>query len=304
MKRAFIVLHLAVLLAGFTGLFGKLIALNAGLISWYRLILSFAVLLVIFLFRGKLPSAGRGNIPAIGLSGALIGFHWIFFYASIQQSNVAVGVVCFAMTSFFTALLEPLIRRRRLSFTELGLSSLTLAGIALIFGLDAGYRNGIILGVISSMFAALYAITNERLAKKHDGLTIMFYAMGCGALALTAIMLVYIPVLHISKIIPSWMDVAYLFVLASLCTVLLYYLVTQSLKTLSAFSVNIAFNLEPIYSIIIAILLFKENKVLSPAFYLGLSLVMLSVILQMYITTNSGRKPSAGADPLHVPAQP
>src|SRR5882762_3188072 len=137
MKKALILLHLSVFLAGFTGVFGKLISLNAGLISWYRLFLSGLMLLLILAVSGKLKKIGFKDVLRIAFAGSLLGLHWIFFYASIKYANISVGVVCFSLGSFFTALLEPLINRRKFSVGELLLSGLILCGIALIFGLDA-----------------------------------------------------------------------------------------------------------------------------------------------------------------------
>ncbi|MBD3906348.1 EamA family transporter [Chryseobacterium sp. Ch-15] len=158
MKKSYLILHIAVLLAGFTGVFGKLISLSEIPLVWYRVLFS-----AIFLFLSlkifkieKLKSSKEAfNIGKIGL---LITIHWIFFYASIKYSNISIGVVCYCLTSFFTAIFEPLINKTKYKFVQLFLSALTLFGISLIFHFDASYQIGIILGVISSAFAALYTI--------------------------------------------------------------------------------------------------------------------------------------------------
>src|SRR5687768_15121962 len=134
MKRALILLHLSVFLAGFTGVFGRLIEVNAGLITWYRLFFSAVFLLLIFRVSGRLQRESTANIIRIGLVGILLGLHWVFFYASIKFSNISIGVVCFSLGGFFTALIEPLMNNRKHSIPELVLSGLTLCGIALIFG--------------------------------------------------------------------------------------------------------------------------------------------------------------------------
>jgi drug/metabolite transporter (DMT)-like permease len=282
MKKAFILLHLAVILAGFTGVFGRLITLNAGLISWYRLMLSGLMLLLILFVSGRLRKISFKSIAQIACAGSLLGIHWIFFYSSIKYSNISVGVVCFSLVGFFTALLEPLINRKKLSVAELLLSGLTLCGIMLIFGLDATYRTGIILGVISSMLASLYTIFNKRLTKVFDSQTITLYTMLGGWACLTLLMPVFLCFWPVATLLPSLADLGYLLLLSLFCTVLLYLMLTQALHKISAFTVNLTLNLEPLYSIALAILIYNENKSLSAGFYFGLLLITLSVLFQMF----------------------
>lgn len=281
MKKAFIKLHIAIVLAGFTGIFGKLITLNEGLLAWYRICLAAILLVVILAATNKLKPVTFREFGRISLAGCLLGLHWLFFYGSIKYSNISVGVVCFSLAGFFTAIFSPLINRRRFVVSELLLSLLTLAGIALIFSFDSRYRTGITLGVISSMLGALYTISNERLAHVHQSETVTVYSMIGGALGLTVLMPVYVYFFPVKSMIPSWSDWGYLVILALFCTVLLYMLQTQALNRISAFTVNLSLNLEPVYTIILAILIFHENKELTSAFYLGLGLIILSVVLQM-----------------------
>ena len=161
-------LHIAVILAGFTGIFGKLISLNEGLLTWYRVFFSAIFLFLVLKFfkiDTRISSKEKLNIAKVGL---LITIHWVFFYASIKYSNISVGVVCYSLTSFFTALFKPLIDKKRFVVSEMLLSAITLLGISLIFHFDTSYQLGIMFGVISSAFAALYTIYNERLASNYD----------------------------------------------------------------------------------------------------------------------------------------
>lgn len=280
MKKSYLVLHLAVILAGFTGIFGKLISLNEGLLVWYRVFFSAVILFLIlklFKVRTSITSKEKFDIAKIGI---FITVHWVFFYASIKYSNISVGVVCYCLTSFFTAIFSPLINRQRFNLRELLLSLLTLAGIALIFHFDSSYRLGIFLGTISSALAALYTIYNERLVRKYDSRLINYYQMIAGTISLGICLPLYLHYFPAASIIPNLKDTAYLIVLASFCTVGLYLLFAESLKRISAFTVNLSFNLEPVYAIILAFLFFKESKELNLSFYIGLLLVMTSVILQ------------------------
>jgi len=296
MKKAFILLHLSIILAGFTGVFGRLITINAGLISWYRLLLSGLFLLIILWVSRRLKRYSITSIGKIAAVGSLLGIHWIFFYGSIKYANISVGVVCFSLGSFFTALLDPLINKRKYSLPELLLSSITLCGIALIFGFDATHRLGIILGVVSSILVALYTIFNKRLTETFDSETITLYTMLGGGFGLTLIMPLYLYILPVPSILPSLPDLVYLIILSLFCTVLMYVMVTRALRDISSFTVNLSFNLEPLYSIVLAILIYKENTELSMAFYTGLTLIVLSVVLQMLRVISGNKKRQVQAE--------
>ena len=280
MKKSYLVLHTAVLLAGFTGVFGKLITLNQIPLVWFRVLLSTIILfLVVKLFKIERLKSTK-DVFKIAKVGVLITIHWIFFYGSIKFSNISIGVVCYCLTSFFTAVLEPIINRKRFSAAQLMLSMLTLIGISLIFHFDSSYQLGIILGVISTIFAALYTIYNERLVKQYDSKLLNFYQMLSGTIVLGFGLPIFYYLFPTERFIPSFSDGVYLILLALLCTVGLYVLFAESLKKLSAFTVNLSFNLEPIYSIIIAFLFFNEGKQVNASFYVGLAFVLVSVLLQ------------------------
>lgn len=284
MKKSYLVLHFAVLLAGFTGVFGKLISLNEGLLVWYRVFFSSIILFLIlklFKISTNIKLKKKFDIAKIGM---FITIHWVFFYASIKYSNISIGVVCYCLTSFFTAIFAPLINRSKFSLSELGLSLITLFGISLIFHFDASYQLGIILGVISSAFAALYTIYNEKLVRSFDSRVINYYQMLGGTVGLGILLPFYLYFFPVPTILPSLKDVYYLVVLASFCTVGLYVLFAESLKHISAFTVNLSFNLEPVYAIILAFLFFNESKELNMSFYIGLCFVIISVLLQTMIS--------------------
>lgn len=295
MKKAFLQLHLSVFLAGFTGILGKLISLPEGPLVWFRLLFTSITLYVLFRVRGQLKKLSWQQILPIGGTGIIVALHWLFFYGSIKYANVSIGVVCFSLTSLFTAIFDPLINRRRLDVAELLLSLLTLIGILLIFHFDTQYRTGIILGIISAMFAALFTVFNKRLIKKYDTGTITFYELTTGFLAVSAIMPFYMIALPETRFLPTLPDLAYLLILAWACTVWMYMLSMNALKKISPFTVNLSFNLEPVYSIIMAFILFHENKHLNGAFYGGLACIVLSVALQMIRVARQHRtQPATG----------
>lgn len=284
MKKSYLILHLAVLLAGFTGVFGKLISLNEMALVWFRVLFSTIILFFgLKLFRITRLDSSK-EVFKISKVGLLITVHWIFFYASIKYSNISIGVVCYCLTSFFTAIFEPLVNKKKMNVVQLFLSVFTLFGISLIFHFDSSYQLGIIFGVISSSFAALYTIYNERLVQFYDSRLMNYYQMLGGTVGLGVLLPLYFYWFPYERFIPNVMDAFFLLLLALFCTVGLYVLFAESLKKLSAFTVNLSFNLESIYAIIIAFLFFDEGREVNASFYVGLAFVMTSVVLQSVIS--------------------
>jgi drug/metabolite transporter (DMT)-like permease len=212
--------------------------------------------------------------------GALLAIHWVFFFGSIKASNVSIGVVCFSSASLFTALLEPAINRRRISGKDVWISLIPLAGILLIFHFDVRYRIGILLGIIGALLAALFVITNKQVAKGRSSVTVLFYEMMGGFLCLSLLMPFYLRYFPVATILPGPADFLWLLVFAVGCTVLLQILQIEALRNISAFTLNLSYNLEPVYSIVIAMLFLGEAKELNFSFYIGLGLIFLSVLFQ------------------------
>lgn len=278
-RRGFIQLHLSVLLAGFTGLFGRLITLNEIDIVWYRMLFTFIILLCMT----GLPRVGWKKFFRICGCGALLGFHWILFYGSIKASNVSIGVVCFSLVGFFTALFEPMLFKRHISWIELGLSFITFAGVICIFSFDASHRNGIAIGIVSSAVCALYAICNKKVSSGISSRAVMMYQMMGGLVAVSVIAPLYISVFPSEQsvlVLPDTTNLMLMLCHSLFCTVCMYILQIQALRRLSAFTVNLTYNLEPCYTIILAFLIFGEGKDINFSFYVGITLILLSVLLQ------------------------
>ena len=267
------------LLAGFTGLFGKLITLSEVDIVWYRMLFTSLILLV---FTGLPKVSGRKFLELSGC-GALLGLHWMLFYGSIKASNVSIGVICFSLVGLFTAIFEPIILKRRFFWTELLLSIITLAGVLCIFSFDARYRYGIMIGVISSAVCALYVIFNKRASVGVRSRDVLMSQMSGGLIAVSCIIPVYLwffPSNQDVVIVPEGSNLWFMLCHALFCTVGMYLLQIQALKRLSAFTVNLTYNLEPCYTIILAFLIFGEGREVNFSFYLGIALIVLSVLLQ------------------------
>ena len=285
-QKAFIQLHLSVMLAGFTGLFGKLITLNEVDIVWYRMLFTSIILLV---FTG-LPQVERKKLLQLGGCGALLGLHWMLFYGSIKASNVSIGVICYSLVGFFTAIIEPIIYRKKISTTEILFSLITVLGLLCIFSFDARYRYGISIGVLSSFVAALYGVCNKKVSVGVKTRTVLFYQMSAGLVVVSMIIPLYLmlfPAHQDVLVIPEGSNLWWMLCHALFCTVAMYILQIQALRTLSAFTVNLTYNLEPCYTIAIAFIVFHEARELNFSFYIGIALILISVILQTWRATLS-----------------
>lgn len=283
MRRSILQLHIAVMLAGFTGVLGRLITLNEGLLVWYRMLFSLAGLLILSLFTGGVPrTSSKSSLWRLLGTGSLVAMHWVFFYGSIKYANVSVGLVCFSSICFFTALLEPLMLRRRVVPVELLLGLLVMAGIWLIFRFDTDYRIGIVLGMVSSLLAALFTVLNKRWLATESPQTVNFYEMAGGWLSLSLLLPLHTAFFPPDHWLPTTSDLLWLLVLSLACTVVAIRLSLNALQEVTSFTVNLTYNLEPVYGIMLAFLIYGENRYLGTGFYAGLSIITLSVLLQMW----------------------
>ena len=281
MKKALTQLHVAVLLAGFTGILGALIQLNEIWLVWYRIAITVVTLLLAAsLLKQSLRIASSSAFRLMGI-GAIIALHWVFFYGSIKLSNVSIGLICFASVGLFTSLLEPLINNTPFAPAEMLLGLLSLVGIYIIFHFDSRYRTGIIMGTLSSLLAAVFSVLNKRNVTSFSPRLMLFYEMTGGVLALSLLMPIYLHFFPAGNSKPSLMDFGWLLILSWACTILAMDLMLKSLQHISAFTQTLTLNLEPVYGIAMAWFFFKENQQLNTSFYLGFALIVISVALQM-----------------------
>jgi drug/metabolite transporter (DMT)-like permease len=281
MKKAFIQLHIAVLLAGLTGVLGKLISLNEGLLVWYRLLLTAPSLWLLAMVRRQQVRIDRRDVWRIFGIGGIAALHWVAFYGSIKYSNVSVGLLCFSAIGFFTALVEPLILRHRVDVVELLLGVLVIVGIFFIFQVDPHFKVGIAIGLISAFLGSLFPVLNKRILRRVSSENVTLYELSGGFLVLTVLMPLYLWLFPAPSLLPGWSDLGWLLILAWACTVLAFNLSMSALQKISAFTVNLTYNLEPVYGILLAFALFREDKYLSTGFYVGFLLILLSIVLQM-----------------------
>jgi drug/metabolite transporter (DMT)-like permease len=213
--------------------------------------------------------------------GLILAFHWVTFYGSVKYANASVAVVCLSAAGFFSALIEPLLLRKRLVWVELLLGLLAMVGIYIIFDFNPQFKIGIIFGMISSLGSATFPILNKRLLVRFSPKILTFYELSGGLLLLTLLLPFYFIKFVPTYYIPSMSDMVWLLILAAICTVFAYDLQLQALTKISAFTSNLTYNLEPLYGIILAFLLFKEHQLLNGYFYFGLIFIVLAIVLQM-----------------------
>lgn len=279
MKQALLRLHTAIFLAGFTAILGKLISLGTISLVWWRLFIT-VVFLAIWL-QGKLRNehySAALKWKVIGV-GALVGLHWLSFFGSVKWANVSIALVCFSSSGFFSALLEPLILKRRIRLFELLLGITSMGGIYVIFHFDTRYKTGIALGVAGAALSALFSIFNKKLVTEIKGLHMTAYEMS-GAFAIVSMVLPF-NYWAGNSFWPAGFDWLWLGILSIICTVWAFVLQLQALKHISAFTLNLSYNLEPVYGIILAFLIFKENRSLNGSFYIGALLIVLALAAQM-----------------------
>lgn len=280
MKKAMLQLHTAIFLAGFTAILGKLITLEAASLVWWRLLVTILSLVVYLkLSRKKLDLRVPLIVSVMGV-GAIVGIHWVCFFGSVKFANVSIALVCFSSSGFFSSLLEPLIERRRLSLFELGLGILSMGGIYIIFHFDTKYKLGIALGVAGAALSALFSIYNKRLVRHMDGMSMTIFEMA-GAFIMLSLLLPF-AVAGGNNFWPQQLDWLWLLILSLLCTVWAYILQFKALRHFSAFTLNLSYNLEPVYGILLAFLIFKENEHLSGTFYLGVAFILFAIGIQMF----------------------
>ena len=282
--RAQLQIHLCVLLWGFTAILGKVITLPALPLVWWRMLLVVAALALLPPFwRGLRAMPWRLAAAYAGI-GLLVALHWHTFYGAIKLSNASVAATCMALATVFTALVEPLVTRTRMSWREIALGIAVLPGVALVVGgVPQEMRAGIAVGTVSAALVAVFGSLNKRLVGRADPLAVTGIELGAGTLLLTLLaplLATAFPHSGAALVMPGARDFAWLLMLALACTLFPFTLALVALRHMSAFAAQMALNLEPVYAIVLAMLLLGEQRDLSPRFYLGVAIILLAVFAQ------------------------
>jgi drug/metabolite transporter (DMT)-like permease len=281
MEKAFVQLHIAVFLAGFTAVLGRLISLNEGLLVWYRLLITIIVMaIILWVEKAFVKISTKSLLQMVGV-GAVIAFHWVTFYGSIKYGNISVALVCLSSAGFFSSLLEPLFLRKKIIFAEVLLGLLAIVGIYIIFDFHPQFKVGILYGILGALGAAIFPIFNKQLLQKHSPRMLTLVELTGGFLVLSIVLPFYLKSANVSFSVPNFSDVVWLLILAIVCTVICFDLQLKALQKISAFTCNLMYNLEPLYGIILAFIFFGEGKMLNSAFYVGAVLIFNTITLQM-----------------------
>jgi len=276
--KSHIKLHLIVIILGFTAILGKLITLSAVDMIWYRMLLAF-ISLGIYIKYKKIPvNYSIGVILQMSGVGLIIAVHWITFFYSIKISNVSVALGCFASFTFFTSILEPVIFKRKFNWLELLIGVIIVIGLYIIFQFEFRYKVGIITSIIAALLAALFTVLNKKFIANYHPVSISFFEMASGFVWIT-IYMVLSGKFTSGFPLPTTNDWLWLFVLGIVCTSYAFVVSVEVMKVVSAYTVSLAINMEPIYGIILASLIFKESEYMSVGFYAGTIIIIIAVFM-------------------------
>jgi drug/metabolite transporter (DMT)-like permease len=282
----YIKLHFLVLLWGSTAVIGKLITIPAVEMIFYRMLLATIGMWLLIVIRDEQLKVGWQDLIKLLLVGALVAAHWIAFFASGQISTASVSLVGFATASLWTAVLEPLSHRKKIEPVEIGLGTFVLIGLYIIFSFDFQFFLGLALGIFSGLLLAIFAVFNSHLVKRIPSATITLYEMAGGFLFTCAFLPLYKHLWAkdgILQLNPTLLDWVYISLLAIVCSVYAYSVSVELMKKISVFTIQLALNLEPVYGIIIAVLVLDEGRYLNTAFYIGTAIILFAVLLYPFL---------------------
>jgi drug/metabolite transporter (DMT)-like permease len=271
-------LHITILIFGLTGVLGKLITTDSYLLVWYRVGIALVCLLAYFWATKFSLKVAKKELFRILLVGVVIAVHWVTFFEAIKQSNVSVALVCFSSSTLFTAILEPLYFKRRIKPYELIFGVLIIVGLYFIFSFELKYLVGMVLSVFSAALASWFTVLNGVLIKKTKAKIISFYEL-LGAFIIVSIYLLIANKGDLSQFAVPAEDLKWLLILGTLCTAFAFIVSVEVMKKLSPYTVTISINLEPIYSIILALLIWPESETMSFGFYMGTIIVIATIFL-------------------------
>ncbi len=279
-SKAQLQIHLCVVLWGFTAILGKVITLGALQLVWWRMLLVvLALLLVPAVWNGLRRMPLRVLLAYAGI-GVLVALHWLTFYGAIKLANASVGAICIAIAPIFLSVAEPWIAKRPFEPRELLLGVGVIPGVALVVGgIPADMRLGLAVGLVSAIFVAFFGAFNKRMVDRGDPLTVTCIELGAGTLLLT-LLAPFVPHAGAAFPWPDLHDWLLLLILSLVCTLLPFAIVLRALRHVSAFATQLATNLEPVYAVLLAMLLLGEQRELDWPFYVGVVIIVASVLAQ------------------------
>lgn len=281
-KHKLLSLHFMVLILGFTGIFGKLISLNTIELVWYRMLIAFITLFTFLVFKKELTKIKKKDFFGLLFVGSLVAVHWFFFFESIKVSNVSVAVVCLSTASFFSAMIEPLFLKRKPKLYEYILGIVVFVTLFLMLEAETKYTMGYVYGIIASFLGTLFTLYNAKYINRLEASKITMVEMLAGVIIFSILMLLNKEI-GINNLKIDINDFVYLLLLGTICTAAVFVWMVEIMKYISPYSLIMAINLEPIYSIVLALIIFSESEHMNLSFYIGASVIILVVFLESYL---------------------
>ncbi|MFN7044411.1 MAG: DMT family transporter [Flavobacterium sp.] len=275
--KSYLHLHVIVFIWGFTAILGKLISLEALDLVWYRMLFASVIMTFVVLFNKEKIKVPFNVLVGFIVSGIIIAAHWLTFYQAIKVSNVSITLACLSTGAFFASILEPIFYKRKVIWYELLFGIIVVVGLGIIFNVETKYTTGIYLAVTSAFLSALFSVINGKYAKEYDPNIISLYELSSG------VFFISIYLFFAGSFTPAFFalsinDLIWLFLLSSICTAYAFSASVKVMKFLSPFTVMLTINLEPIYGIILALLIFDDTEEMSPLFYVGALIILATVI--------------------------
>jgi drug/metabolite transporter (DMT)-like permease len=276
-RKALLQIHFCVVIWGFTAILGKLITLPALSLVWWRMLLVVVALAFVPTFWRGVRKLDTRTLAIFSGIGAVLALHWLTFYGSIKLANASVAATCMGVAPIFMSVVEPWITGRRFEKLELLIGIAAVPGVALVVGgTPQGMRLAVAIGVLSAFLVAMFGAMNKRYVEHGDPLAVTGVELAAGTAFLTLLALLFLPS-GAAIPIPDARDAVLLLVLAMACTLLPFALSLVALRHVSAFSAQLAVSMEPVYAVLLAMVLLGEQKELSATFYLGLAIILITV---------------------------
>ncbi len=282
-------LHFIVFIWGFTAILGALISIESIPLVWFRMFIAVFFIGFYFIIRKKSFKVDKKGIVKFLLTGIIIALHWIFFFKAIKVSNVSIALVTMSTGAFFTSFIEPFFFNRKIKFIEIVLGLIVTIGLYIIFSFESQYILGIIYALIASFLGALFAVLNGLFVQTYNANTISFYQLLFGALGIT-IFLLFSGNLSLELFKLNALDWLYLLILGSICTAYAFIISVKIMKYLSPYTVMLTINLEPVYAIVLALIIFGEKEKMNVNFYYGASIILFVVVLNGILKNKKKRK--------------
>ncbi|NQV76952.1 MAG: EamA family transporter [Lutibacter sp.] len=274
----YIHLHFLVFIWGFTAILGALISIDAIPLVWYRMFFAVVFVFIYLLIKKKSLKTSPKALLKFLFSGIIIALHWIAFFSAIKVANVSIALVAMSTGALFTSLIEPLFFKRRLILLELFFGLIVIAGLYLIFNVESEHTLGVIYALIAAFLSALFTVLNGLYIKRHEAEIITFYQLLFGVAFITIYVLTTSNFsIHYFYLKNS--DIFYLFILSSICTAYAFVASVKIMKYLTPYTVMLTVNLEPVYGIILAVIIFGDKEKMSPQFYVGALVIIITVII-------------------------